>query len=145
MAADPWVFYDKFVDSFSKATIDLDSGTYKVALFLNGYVPNYATDELYSALANEVAQAFGYLTGGIAITQTVTTVAGVMTFDSADPEWTASGGSLVTRRAVLYETVTSKLVAASLLDNTPGDVTVTTGNSLRLVLPATGYFQLAEV
>jgi hypothetical protein len=55
---------------------------------------------------------------------------GVATFDTADASFTASGGSIVARFAVVYDdTVTNKdLICYCLLDSAPADVTVTTGN-----------------
>jgi hypothetical protein len=66
-----------------------------------------------------------------------------VTFDATDPAvWTASGGSIVARFAVLYE-VGGDVLAYCLLDNSPADVTVTTGNTLTLTINASGVFTLA--
>jgi hypothetical protein len=62
--------------------------------------------------------------------------------DSTDATWTASGGSIVARFAVIYE-VTGNVVCYCLLDSTPADVTVTTGNTLTVQIAAGGVFDLA--
>jgi hypothetical protein len=49
-----------------------------------------------------------------------------------NPVWTASGGSIVARFAVLYKVSSDDVMAYCLLDATPADVTVTTGNTLTL-------------
>ena len=72
---------------------------------------------------------------------------GTATFDAADTTWTASGGSIVARRAVIrvVGTINSQvdpLIASILLDTTPADVTTTTGNVLTLAWNASGIFTL---
>lgn len=141
MAADPWARYNSGQLKVENSTIDLDADVIKVALFTSAYTPA-ATDTTYASInANEVANANGYTTGGITVTTTVTEAAGVVTFDSNDPTWTAAGGSITARYAVLYDSTTGDLLAYSLLDNTPADVTVTDTNTLTLQLATTGYWQ----
>lgn len=66
-----------------------------------------------------------------------------MTFDATDPAvWTASGGSIVARYAVLYE-VGGNVLAYCLLDSAPADVTATTGNTLTFTINASGVATLA--
>ena len=66
-----------------------------------------------------------------------------MTVDIAtDPVWTASGGSIIARFAVIYE-VAGNVLCYALLDSTPGDVTATTGNTLTVAAAAGGVFTLA--
>jgi uncharacterized protein with von Willebrand factor type A (vWA) domain len=48
---------------------------------------------------------------------------------TANPAWTASGGSIAARYAAVYE-VGGDVLAYCLLDTTPADVTVTSGNVL---------------
>ena len=149
MASDAWSSYDKFKEYLGDGTIDLDGDAFKAALFLS--TSNCATLTLdgLAALTNQHANANGYTTGGVALASvTWTESSGTLTFDSADPSWTASGGSIVARFAVIYDdTVTTPtadpMVCFSLLDNAPADVTVTDGNTLTLTINANGYFTLA--
>ena len=145
MAADDWKIYDSFKEKMADGTLDLDGDTFKCALFTSVLVPAQ-TDDSYTALANEVANGNGYLTGGETLT-TVTWVeaAGTVTFDADDISWTASGGSIVGRYAIIYDDTDAgkQLVAMSLLDNTPADVTVTDTNTLTLQLSASGVFTLS--
>ncbi|MFP9058875.1 hypothetical protein, partial [Enterococcus faecalis] len=78
-------------------------------------------------VTNEVAQANGYTTGGVAVTLTLSGTTSVTASFSTNPTWTASGGSITARWAVLYE-LGGNVLCYVLLDNTPADVTTTNGN-----------------
>lgn len=140
MAPGTWTFTNTMRTELSKGTF-LDADSYKIALFLSTSNIGAATTT-YAGVTNEHANANGYTTGGNAVTMTRTGTTTV-TFDTTDPAvWTASGGSIVARFAVLYE-VGGNVVAYCLLDSTPADVTVTTGNTLTLTINASGVFTLA--
>lgn len=144
MAADAWKVYDSFLEKMADGTLDLDNDTFKCALFSSSHTP-LQTDDSYSSLTNELATEFGYTVGGVTLTGvTWTDVAGVTTFDFDDPTWDASGGNIVARYAVIYDdTDTGKqLVAMSLLDNTPDDVTAISGEQFVLVISASGAFSI---
>jgi len=123
-------------------TFDFDTDTFKVALFLS--TSNIgAASTTYAGVTNEHANANGYTTGGIslgALTLSGTTT--VTVDDPADMVWTASGGSITARFAVLYESG-GDVVCYCLLDSTPADVTATNGNTLTIALHASGIFTLA--
>jgi len=147
MAADAWVLHDNAKEYIGDGTIDLDNDAFKVALFLS--TSNVATTSVdaFGAATNEHANAFGYTTGGVALSAvTWVNSAGTVTFDSADPAWTAAGGSIIARYAVLYDDtvaapVAKPIIAHCLMDNAPADITVTDTNVLTLQLPVGGYFQ----
>jgi len=133
-------------------TIDLDDTTnWKCALFLSTSNANSLSvgTAVYGDLTNEHANANGYLTGGVALAGiTWTRAAGTITFDCADPVWTASGGSIVARFGVIYKNATvnaivKPLLCVSLLDIPPADVTATTGNTLTLQINALGALALS--
>lgn len=140
MAAGAWTFTD---EGRTKLTTGewLDADTYKIALFLS--TSNIgASSTTYAGLTNEHANANGYTTGGKSVTLSrsgTTTV----TFDATDPAaWTASGGSITARFAVLYE-VSGRVLCYCLLDSTPADVTATDGNTLTIAIHASGVFTLS--
>jgi len=140
MAAGNWTFTNATRTNLSNG-IYLDADSYKIALFLS--TSNIgAASTTYAGLTNEHANANGYTTGGNSVTLSrsgTTTV----TVDATDPAvWTASGGSIVARFAVLYE-VGGNVLAYCLLDSTPADVTVTTGNTLTITINASGVFTIA--
>lgn len=150
MAADAWKVYNKFKEYMADGSIDLDGDSFKVALYQSTSNAATLTNSLKGDLTNEVAvpsPPVGYTAGGVAVTQTWVESSGTVTFDSDDPAWTASGGSIVARFAVLWDDTPvsplDPLVCFSLLDNTPADVTVTDGNTLTLQLNANGYFQVS--
>ena len=142
MAAGSWTFTDGARTRMLNGTFDFDTDTFKVALFLS--TSNIgAASTTYAGVTNEHANANGYTTGGISLGPL--TLAGTTTVtvdDPADMVWTASGGSIVARFGVLYENL-GDVVAYFLLDSTPADVTVTTGNTLTIALHASGIFTLA--
>ena len=92
-------------------------------------------------MSNEHANGNGYTTGGKALTPSLSGTTTV-TWDVDDQTWTASGGSIVARFAVIYE-VSGDVVCYCLLDSTPADVTATAGNTLTVAIHASGVFTLA--
>jgi hypothetical protein len=147
MAADAWLIYNKFKEYQGDNTIDLDGDTFKLQLHTSTHTPAL-TDSVKADLDNEVANGAGYTTGGVTLgSVTWTESSGTVTFDFADPSWTASGGPIVARYGIaLDDTPTSPadpLVGYSLLDNAPADVTVTDGNTLTLEINASGMFTLS--
>jgi len=147
MAAGAWVIYHEFKASLGQKLIDMDSDTIKIALFLSTSNAGAASlaSAVYATLTNQHANGNGYTTGGATVVCTFNNSGGTVTFDSADPSWTMSGGSLVARFAVIYsDTAASKnLIAYCLLDSAPADVTVTDGNTLTLQISASGVFTAA--
>lgn len=140
MAAGNWTFTDGGRTRMLNGTFDFDTDTFKMALFLS--TSNIgAASTTYAAVTNEHAAANGYATGGVAITVSLSGTTTV-TVDSTDAVWTASGGSIIARFAVIYE-VAGDVVCYCLLDSTPADVTVTTGNTLTVQINASGVFTLA--
>jgi len=144
MAANPWTLTNTAVEYIGDSLIDLDNDSFAVRLYLStSNISN--TSDLLAALTNEHANANGYTTGGIALT-TVTwnRAVAVSTFDADDVTWTASGGSIIARFAVIVDTTAagSPILAWTTLDNTPADVTVTDGNPLNLNMNAGGIFTM---
>lgn len=148
MAAGKWKLYETAKLYLSDGTFDLDDNTnWKLALFLSTSNANTlgGTNDIYGDLTNEHANANGYTTGGISITPTWTQSAGTATFDSNDPVWTASGGSITARFGVIYKNATvnsivKPLLCVCLLDTTPADVTATIGNTFTITMNASGIF-----
>ena len=142
MAAGAWVFPDGARTRLLNGTFDLDTDTFLCALFLS--TSNIgAASTTYAGVTNEHANANGYTTGGISMGPL--TLAGTTTVtvdDPADLVWTASGGSITARFAVIYESAGDVLLYC-LLDDTPADVTATSGNTLTLALAVQGIFTLA--
>jgi len=145
MAAGPFVFFESFAEAVADGTIDLDTDTLKVALFTSTFTPNAATQAQFSALTNQVAAGAGYTAGGEALTGvTFSQTGGVATLDATDVVWTAAGGDITARYAVVYsDTATGNdLIGYFLLDATPADVTATDGNTLTIQWNASGILTI---
>ncbi len=140
-AASAWSFPNGARTKLIDGTFDIDTDSWKMALFLS--TSNIgAASTTYAGVTNEHANANGYTTGGIAITLTLSGTTTVTVDISTDPVWTASGGSITARFAVIYE-VSGNVLCYSTLDTTPADVTATTGNTLTVAANASGVFTLA--
>src|SRR3990167_1653057 len=102
MAAGAWTFPDAPRAKFFNGTFDVDTDALKCALFLSTSNIGAATTT-YAGVTNEHANGNGYLTGGIAVTLTLAGTTTVTVDIGTDPVWTASGGSIIARFAVIYE------------------------------------------
>lgn len=141
MAAGTWTFTNEGRTKLLDGTFDIDTDSWKIALFLS--TSNIgASSTTYAGVTNEVANAFGYTTGGIAITLTLSGTTTVTVTTATSMVWTASGGSITARFAVIYE-VGGRVLCYCLLDSTPADVTATDGNTLTITMNASGTFTLA--
>lgn len=148
MPAGKWKLYDLAKKRIGDGTIDLDTNGFKMLLFSSASNANTLSvgTGLLADLTNQLATANGYTAGGITLTGvTWTNSGGVETFTFAAPVWSASGGSIAARFAVIIQSgtfngVTDALVAVCLLDTTPADVTATAGNTLTITPNASGAF-----
>ncbi|HEX9239207.1 MAG TPA: hypothetical protein VF910_00955 [Candidatus Bathyarchaeia archaeon] len=151
-AAGKWKMYDFAKKYVGDGTHDMDAtANWQCALFLSTSNANTLSvgTGVYGDLTNEHANANGYTTGGVALTGEVfTRSGGTVTFDANDPSWTASGGSIIARFAVIYANATlngivKPLLCVCLLDTTPADVTATTGNTFPITLDAAGIIAIS--
>jgi hypothetical protein len=137
MAADAWVFHDRFKEFMGDNTIDMDNDTFEMRLYTSA--SNIATTSVGDATTatNEVS-GNGYAADVLVTTWTRS--GGTVTWDSDDGSYTASGGSITARYAAIIDTTTTpdEVVCHSLLDNAPADVTVTDGNTLTIQINASG-------
>ncbi len=144
MAASAWALFDSAKEYIGDGTIDLDSDTFICLLVTSSYT--------YAATHTQISDVTNELSGNGYSRQTLTGVTwsrsgGTTTFDSADIAWTASGGSITARRAIVFDDTTTSpadaLLCSSLLDDAPADVTVTDGNTLTLQINASGMWTLS--
>ncbi len=139
MAAGTFLFTNEGRTKLLDGTIVPGVDTFKMALFLS--TSNIgAGSTTYAGLTNEVANAFGYTTGGVSVTLSLSGTTTV-TCACTDAIWTASGGSITARFGIVYK-VAGHVLAYVLLDNTPADVSVSDGNTLT-VHSGSGLFTLA--
>jgi hypothetical protein len=138
-------FYNSFREFVGDGTIDLDGDTFKVMLTTSSYTPS-ASHTVKTDVTNELSTANGYTAGGATLgSVTWGHSGGTATFNAADTEWTASGGTITARYAVVYDdtAASDQLVCYILLDTTPADVSATTGNTLTLQWDGSGIFTLS--
>ena len=91
MAAGAWVMTNVGRTKLLDGTFDIDSDSYKMALFLS--TSNLgAASTTYAAVTNEHANNNGYATGGIAIDLVLSGTTTVKVDIDTDPVWTANGG-----------------------------------------------------
>ena len=148
MAADAWTMYDKFFEYMGEEIHDLETDTIMCALFLSTSDCGDSAELDYGTLTNEHAQQYDYTTGGEELTgPVISEAAGTTTFDcTGDAVWTANGGSIICRFAVIYNSThagSNDLICFTTLDGTPADVTVTDGTTLTISLHASGIFTIS--
>jgi len=142
MAAGNWTFTDSGRTYLLDGSFDIDTDTFKMALFLDGTNLGASSTTFAGVTSQHADQgAPGYVTGGASVTLSLSGTTTV-TVDSTDASWTATGGSIVARYACIYE-VGGNVLCYCLLDSTPADVTVTVGNTLTVQINASGVFTLA--
>lgn len=143
MSAGAWTPVNSAKAGVLNGTYDVHGDTFKMALFLS--TSNIAvTSTTYAALDNEHADGNGYSDGGDAVDLVVSVIdTNDAKVDIAtDPVWTANGGSITARFAVIYK-VGGNVLCYCLLDSTPADVSATDGNTLTVATHISGVFTLA--
>lgn len=143
MPAGAWQFTNGARTNILDGTFDFDSDTFKCALLLSS--SNISTSSTtWAAVTGEHANqgAPGYETGGKSITFSLSGTTTVKVDISTDPTWTATGGNITARYACIYE-VAGNVVCFCELDDTPADVTATTGNDFTVAAHANGVFDLS--
>ena len=122
MTAGVWTFTNSTRTNLLNGTFDLDSD--------NG-------------VTNEVANGNGYTTGGVTVSPlALSGTTSVSVKFGTNPSWTASSSGITARWAVVYE-VGGNVLCFCLLDNTPANVVVTSGNTLTIDGTTTALFTLA--
>ena len=141
-------FYNNWREAIGRA-IDLSSPpTVNVSLHTSAYTPDAEAHVVLADLTNQLSTANGYTSGGQALASvTWTQSTTVAIFAAANTVWTASGGSITARYAILravgtFNSQVDPLIAYILLDTTPADVTATDGNTFTLQWHANGIFRV---
>lgn len=140
-AAGAWLFTNGGRTSLLDGTFDLDTDTFKVALFLSTSDLG-AASTTFAGVSDEHAGANGYTAGGVAATIALSGTTTVKVDETSNPVWTASGGPITARFGALYE-VSGNILCYFLLDSAPADVTASDGNTLTITIHANGVFTLA--
>ena len=146
-AAGKWKLYEQAKLDIANGLMDLDTHSFKIALFTS--VSNCNTlsgTTTLASLTNQVATANGYTQNSKAVTLTTANSGGTITVDeTTNPSWTANGGSITARFAVIYnDTHASKqALCVCILDTAPADVTATDGNTFAITQNSSGIFTIS--
>jgi len=147
MAAGKWKLYESAKLAIANGEIDLDSHSFKIALFAStSNCDTLSGTTTLASLTNQLATANGYTQNSKAVTITTANSGGTITVDeTTNPVWTASGGSITARFAVIYDDThaSDQALCVCLLDTTPADVTATSGNTFTITIDASGLFTMA--
>lgn len=104
-------FYGLFWKSLANKEIDVDSDTFKLALFTSSLSINQDTNQYFDAspyTSNQVANGNGYTTGGATVsplTVSYDSSTNKLSFDAADASWTSA--TFTCRYGVLYDATPS--------------------------------------
>lgn len=140
MAAGAWNIYKKAKKNLMTGTLDLDTDTFKMALFMSASNAATSTLSTYASLTQQ-SSGGGYAAGGKTMSVTWTTGAstGEMRFDATAVIFTASGANLVNvKYAVIHDS--TNILCFSMLSTS--QFTVTSGNTLTVTPSANGIFEL---
>lgn len=148
MAIASGIFVNNVIAALGTAalSLDLESETkIKAALFTNSVVVDFdatTANASYGAsvwASNEVSGT-GYTAGGVVLTTTtLTDSSGVLTFDSADPSWSAS--TITNARGVLIYNNVLTPKSAFMCVNLGADYSTSSG-TLLITVSASGWAQL---
>ncbi len=151
MSVGPWTFYNKFRFKLGKKIIDLGVDAFGISLFKSTSNAATLTLSTLGSVTNEISATGGYALHGrsvLARVWTVGTSAKQFKFFASAPIFTASGASLNNIKfAVLHDKTVgasaglNPLVAFCQLST--AQFTISSGNTMAIVNPATGIFTLA--
>lgn len=147
MAATAWSVHDVIKEYIGNGVVNFDTDSFIIILCASA--SNVTTDSVnaYTSVTSEVSSNYGYTQKNKALTTLAwSQTGGTATWDSGNPVWTASGGSIVARKAgIIDDQVTSPVadpvVCASSLSS--GDITATDGNTFTVTMHTSGIFTLA--
>lgn len=142
MAASAWTFTNGGRTALLNGTFDIDTDTFKMALFTSSSNLG-ASSTTFAGVTNEVGTTnTGYTAGGETVALTLSGTTTVTVDVTTDPVWTAGSAGLTARFAAIYE-VGGNILCYCLLDDTPADVSVSSGNTLTVAISGSGVFTLA--
>ena len=147
MAVTTYWYANAFIQAFSAAVDWTGETKLGIMLTTSTYTPNQDTHDFQDDITNEVATANGYTqlaatgTGKILTTTTVTSALNVVTFDTADPQWTSSGAGFTARRCVIVYTASGVLTTNPVIlwSDFGQDETASGGGTFTYTVAATGW------
>ena len=150
-AAGKWKMYEEAKLAIANGEVDFANDAFEIALYLSTSDADTLTGtRTLVSLTNQVATNFGYVqadgaAGGKVLTVTSGNTTGTIKIDGDDPIWTASGGSITARFAVIIDGTHASNIAIGVckLDSADADVTATTDNTLTVTMNTSGMFTMS--
>ena len=150
MAAGTWKVFNKAKHYIGDTTINLSGGTFHITLHTSTTNLKTSASALpltaYSQLTQEVAENYGYSSSGKAlgvVRWTVGTGAQQQKFDiSADPYWSANGGTITGIKYAAIRSGTNILCYCTLTTGA-GGISLTSGSRLTIQFASGGCLTLA--
>lgn len=124
-------------DAFNGNGIDWANDDIRVSLHTAAYTPSQDGDAYFSDTSNEVS-GNGYA-DTLLTTKSISTGSAVVNIDGGDTVWTASGGSIEAKHAVVWKSV-SEATQSQLISYVTFDATesATDGNTFTITWSADG-------
>lgn len=144
-APSAWVVHDLVKLKMAQKLIDFDGGdSFVVRLYSSSSDIDTVADNDASAATGELTTLDGYTAGGAATTGSASQSAGTTTIDFTDVSWNASGSGLTARFAAIVDTTLTpdEIIAHSVLDSAPADVTAVSGNQFSVQIHSQGGIRL---
>ena len=150
MPAGAFKVYGAASEKIARATLDLDTHTFRMVLLTSAYTPNQSVHAAYSDIsAAQVAAGGGYTTHGKVLVCTVARTGLVIMFDCDDQVWAASTitakYAAIVRNALVDGVLaaTEDIVAFVDLETAGGSVS-TTAAALTITINVAGVFTLTN-
>lgn len=144
MAATKWKLYNTAKLKIGDGTIDLDTHTFKCALFLSTSNADTLTLDELGDLTNQVANGCGYTTGGATLAGvTWMNASGIVTFTCNPVSWTSVICPITARYAVIYDDTAANDPLVCICRLSIGDVTATDTQVFEITMSASGVFNVS--
>ncbi len=147
MAVTTYYYAPCFVAAFNKEIAFTSETKINGVLTSSSYTPNQDTHNYHDDITNQLTTANGYTAEdgsdtGLSLTSTtVTNTLNVITLDTVDPQWTATGAGFTARRIVLVD-VSSGVSATDpliLWSDFGTDETASGGGTFTYTVAGTGW------
>ena len=147
MAVTTYWYAAAFVSAFNKEIAFTSETKINAILTSNTYTPNQDTHDYHADITNQLSTANGYTAEdgsdtGLSLTSTtVTNANNVVTLDTVDPAWTATGAGFTARRIVLCDVSTGVSATDPLIlwSDFGADETASGGGTFTYTVNASGW------
>lgn len=147
MAVVTYYYAAAFISAFNKEIAFTSETKINAILTTSSYTPNQDTHNYHDDITNQLSTANGYTaedgsdTGLSLTTTTVTNTLNVVTLDTVDPAWTATGAGITARRIILLDVSTGVSATDPLIfwSDFGQDETASGGGAFTYTVSASGW------